>query len=431
MPIIEQNNKQTFIDRRKELIARIKEQHKDAQSGIIFLIADFENDRNRFRQDASFYYLTGIEEPACMLAIDMASGKSTLYTPNFGKERKKWVVTDVAPGNHAAHGLDAIEYAGKPCSGYQCYPFFTDPEYAQVIELLQSCVQKKRPVFTLSPKVAHSYIEQRFVLMRLGQMITGFSESLIDVSNSVAAMRRKKTHRELGLLYKAITITQDAHDACARVLEPGKVEYEVQASIEYMFTFGGASNAFPSIVAAGKNGTVLHYMDNNATIGKNDLVVVDIGADYNYYCADITRTYPASGTFTKRQREVYNFVLETQAYIASIAKPGYWLSNKNEPDKSLHHLAKQFLKERGYDEYFIHGIGHFLGIDVHDVGDYTVPLKKDDVFTIEPGIYIPEEGIGVRIEDDYWVVEDGVECLSGDLPKDPDEIEKMVQSKVD
>lgn len=430
MPKIEHIALDMYVDRRKELVDCIKKQH-NTTTGIVVLIADFEQECRSFRQDASFYYYTGIQEPACMLIIDVASGKSTLYTPNFGDERKKWVISGAYPGNHAALGVDTIEYAGKPCTGYQCHPFFTDHEYAHVIDIFKQCTNSKTPVYSLSPQSASAYIDQRFVLMRLGQLIKGFTEQIIDISGIVAAMRRKKSHRELELMYKAIMITADAHDALARVLEPGKVEYELQATIEYMFTFQGATLAFPSIVATGKNGTVLHYMQNDTPVKSGDLVVVDIGADYNYYCADITRTYPVSGKFTDRQKEIYTAVLDTQEYIASIAKPGLWLSNKNEPGQSLNHLAKAYLKERGYGEYFLHGIGHFLGIDVHDVGDYNVPLMPGDVITIEPGIYIPEEGIGVRIEDDYWVVEDGVECLSGDLPKDIPAIEEMVQSKIE
>ena len=124
---------------------------------------------------------------------------------------------------------------------------------------------------------------------------------------------------------------------------------------------------------------------------------------------------------------MYNIVLETQEHIASLAKPGMWLKNKDKADKSLHHLAVKFLAQRGYDKYFPHGIGHFLGLDVHDVGDYNVPLHEGDVITIEPGIYIPEEGIGIRIEDNYWITKDGAICLSENLPKDADDIEGFMQ----
>jgi Xaa-Pro aminopeptidase len=188
-----------------------------------------------------------------------------------------------------------------------------------------------------------------------------------------------------------------------------------------------ARTSFPSIVASGKNGTVLHYNQNSGTVKNGDLVVVDIGAELDNYCADLTRTYPVSGTFTKRQKELYNIVLETQEHIASLAKPGMWLKNKDKVDKSLHHLAVKFLANRGYDKYFPHGIGHFLGLDVHDVGDYSVPLHEGDVITIEPGIYIAAENIGIRIEDNYWITKDGAICLSERLPKDADDIEDLMQ----
>jgi Xaa-Pro aminopeptidase len=223
-----------------------------------------------------------------------------------------------------------------------------------------------------------------------------------------------------------------AQEAAARSIEQDQLECEVQASLEYIFTASGASAAFPSIVGSGKNSTILHYTVNSALLKNGDLVVVDIGAQYNQYCADITRTYPVSGSFTKRQREIYTIVLETQEYIAELAKPGYWLNNKNHPEKSLHHLAKAYLAKRGgYDKYMPHGIGHYLGLDVHDVGDYSRPLQEGDVFTIEPGIYIPAENIGVRIEDDYWMVKDGVVCLTEQLVKKPEDIEALMSATED
>ncbi|MBM3887011.1 M24 family metallopeptidase, partial [Candidatus Dependentiae bacterium] len=145
-----------------------------------------------------------------------------------------------------------------------------------------------------------------------------------------------------------------------------------------------------------------------------------------YYAADLTRTYPVNGKFTKRQREVYQAVLETQLYVESIARPGMYLKNPKKPEESLHHLAVDYLKDLGYAEFFVHGIGHYLGLDVHDVGDYSEPLEAGDVFTIEPGIYIPRESLGVRIEDDYVMSDEGAVCLSFELPKEADEIEEMM-----
>lgn len=432
MPFIEQEQPMLFKERRNELIRMIREQHPH-KDGIVVLFGNFEQDGHPFKQERSFYYFTGIKEPAAALTINLDTNASTLYVPNFGKERAKWVEATILPSpEHAASlGFDAIHYLGNPCKGYQCHPFFTSHEYQTLLHDLSQYLQQGKVLFTLNPTSSYEYLEQRFILQRINDIMPTSKQVFTDISSLVAQMRRKKSNRELELLYKAVDITIDAQTVAARMLAQGKIEYEVQGMIEYIFTASGGSLAFPSIVASGINGTVLHYTSNNKSLEYGELVVIDIGAEYNYYCADITRTYPVSGTFTKRQRDVYKIVLETQEYIASIAKPGLWLSNKEHEDQSLHHLAKKFLKEKGYDHYFIHGIGHFLGLDVHDVGDYLRPLQPGDVITIEPGIYIPEEKLGIRIEDNYWIVPDGVICLSEDLPKQPDDIELMMQKKVD
>lgn len=433
MPIIEQLDAKIYQSRQQALKALIQDKYQDANTGIILLFGDFETDHYSFKQERSLYYLTGIQEPAVAWLYDLADDKRTLFIPNFGSERAKWVADAIMPTAKAAqnHNVDAIEYLGEPCKGYQCHPFFSESEYGNLLDLLKKYTAQKRPIFTFNPTTAHGYVTQRFILQRIALLINDFADQLIDISPLVATLRRKKSHREIELLYKAITITADAQEAVARSIKPNRTEYEMQGLIEYMFIANGASVAFPSIVASGKNGTILHYHQNTKKIEKNDLVVVDIGAEYSYYCADITRTYPASGVFTKRQRDLYNIVLDTQEYIAQLAQPGFWLSNKNYPDKSLNHLARKYLAERGYDKYFVHGIGHFLGMDVHDVGDYDQPLETGDVITIEPGIYIPEENIGIRIEDDYWIVNDGAVCLSENLLRHPDDIETVMTPKVE
>ena len=209
------------------------------------------------------------------------------------------------------------------------------------------------------------------------------------------------------------------------------MENEIQGMIEFTFTEAGAGIAFPSIVGGGANSTVLHYTENHSVLESGDLVVVDIGASQEHYCADLTRTYPVSGKFTKRQLEIYNLVLETQQYIAELAKPGMWLNNREYPEQSLNHLAHKFIQDRGYGEYFPHGVGHYLGLDVHDVGSYATPLQVGDVITIEPGIYIPLEKLGVRIEDNYWITDKGAICLSEELPKAAVEIEQMMANAIE
>lgn len=427
------NNKfYMFYERRNDLVTLVKQKYETTK-GTIVLFANFERDGHVFRQDSSFYYYTGLQESAAALWIDVETGKLTLFVPNFGKERAKWVADAIEANERKAQEfhVDAIEYLGNQCVGYQCHPFFTHREYEHFLKAIEQAIGNGQKIYTLNPSNASDYIEQRFVLQRIAEMLPAFKQSLVDISAVVAQMRRKKSRFEIEQLYKAIEITIDAQEAVMQLMQSGKKENELQALIEYHYTISGATAAFSSIVASGKNSTILHYMENKRTLVSGDLVVVDIGARFNEYCADITRTYPVSGIFSQRQKEVYNLVLETQTYIANLAKPGMWLSNKNEPEQSLNHLAKKFIEDHGYGDYCIHGIGHFLGLDVHDVGDYSQPLQVGDVITIEPGIYIAEESLGVRIEDDYWIVPDGAICLSENLPKESKDIEKALAYAVE
>lgn len=416
---------QLYQKRRKDLVARIHELYPN-QNGLVFLFAAFESELHRFLQESSFYYFTGLKEAAVALTIDM-QGKTTVYLPNCLAERSKWAHVTLNTSEACAKkiGVDKIAMLGQECPGYQMHPYFPKEQVAHVLADMHAAFKDEDKLFALAPSHASGYIEQRAVLQRLQSF--GLTQPIVDISPIVAQMRRTKDMQEMEELFRAVEITCLAQEAAARAITNGMHEAEVQASLEYIMIGSRAQPSFASIVGSGKNATVLHYNENNGVMKNGDLVVVDIGARYNQYCADITRTYPVSGTFTPRQKEIYSIVLETQNYIAEKARPGMWLSNAEKPEESLNHLAKEFIKSKGYGDYFPHGIGHYLGLDVHDVGDYKEPLKIGDVITIEPGIYIPEESIGVRIEDNYWIVKDGAICLSEALPKSSTEIEQMVQ----
>lgn len=428
MPIFQPFAASIYKHRRKELVRLVRDNYQ--RDGVVLLFGSFEPEGQLFEQDASFMYYTGIEEPASVLSIDCQSGTDVLHVPQVDKQRVKWVSSVISPATQAVeHQLYAIEYLGNVCPGYQCHQFFAEQEYAALIAKIKQWVAEKKVIYTTYPETAHGYIQQRLIIMRLLELISGLRESLVDISSIIASMRRQKGKEEIEQIFHAIAITTQAQYAAAETMDVDKIEYEVEAALGYVFTASGATKAFPSIVAAGKNSTVLHYQNNDKKIENGALVVVDIGARFNYYCADITRTYPVNGKFSKRQKEVYNLVLECQEYIAGLAKPGMWLSNPEKPEQSLNHLAKEFFNNKGYGNYFPHGIGHFLGLDVHDVGDYLQPLQVGDVITIEPGLYIPEENIGVRIEDNYWIIQDGAICLSENLIKNFDEIEQLVLEK--
>lgn len=413
--------------RAKDLLGMLAQEYPKTQ-GAVVLFAGFEGHAAPFNQESSFFYFTGITEPGAIAVFNL-NGKSTLYVPNHGATRAAWVHTPVALTQENAKklGFDTITTLGQPLPGYQLYPFSDLKYYDALTADLKSLINSGGKIFTLMPDNASEYVEQRWMIERLNHVMPQLKASCIDISEFASLMRRKKDMGEIEKMYKAVEITVLAQGAAAQAITEGIRECEVQASLEYMFTGSQAQIAFPSIVASGKNSTVLHYHVNGDELKNGQLVVVDIGARYQHYCADLTRTYPVSGTFTKRQKEIYNIVLECQEYIAGLAKPGMWLNNKEKPEQSLHHLAKKFFDQRGYGKYFIHGIGHFLGMDVHDVGDVSQPLQDGDVFTIEPGLYIPEEQIGIRIEDNYWMVKDGVVCLSEALPKRAEDIEKFMQ----
>lgn len=414
--------------RRKDLIEAIKQQHGDVAVGIVVLFAAFEIGTERFKQDKTFYYYTGVNEPGAAMVIDM-SGTSTLYLANCLEKRAQWMVLPEAimQKNAKALHVDAVELLGDECAGYVLDPYFLQEEYSCLIERIENAQKAGQSVFAAYPHDGHSFLQSRFVIDHVQKFIPALLQSVVDISALIARSRRRKDLGEIEAIYRAVEVTELAHESAVRVIKNDVTEAEVQASLEYMMIASSARPAFSSIVASGVNGTVLHYSENSGVLKDGDLVVIDIGAELNHYCADLTRTYPVSGAFTKRQKELYSIVLETQNYIADLAKPGMWLKNKDKADQSLHHLAQKFLQKRGYDKYFPHGIGHFLGLDVHDVGDYNEPLQEGDVITIEPGIYIPQEGIGIRIEDNYWITKDGVICLSENLPKEADEIEAFVQ----
>ena len=418
-----------YIERRTLLLKLIKETYPD-KKGAVVLFAGFEGERYAFRQDSTFYYLTGLEEPACVLLIE-SEDSSLLYVPQYGSSRSQWLSTIVEDDKEQAAkwGINDIRHLGHPCKGYSASPACTTQEYEHLLSVLTSHVEKGESLFMVDP--SHQVTEQTLLIDRLLRDRPDLRKAIVDISPLIGTLRRTKSRHELEMLYEAIDCTMQAQEAVAARIAPGLYEYQVQAAVEFIFKEGGGSAAFHTIVGSGTNSTVLHYTKNTRQLKDRDLVVIDCGAEIGYYCADITRTFPVSGTFTDRQREVYDIVLATQQYIAETAMPGYWLNNKEHPDKSLHHLALEFLEEKGYAQYFPHGIGHFLGMDVHDVGNHREPLKEGDIITIEPGIYISEESLGVRIEDNYWITENGAVCMSEELPRDSYEIEQMMAADLE
>jgi Xaa-Pro aminopeptidase len=233
-------------------------------------------------------------------------------------------------------------------------------------------------------------------------------------------------------LKQAIDLSLDAHLAAMGMMRPGVYEYQIAAKMVEVHAMGGSeAEGYAPIVGAGPNSTALHYDKLSRKIEDGDIVVLDVGAQYAGYSADITRTLPANGKFTPRQREIYEIVLGAQNAALAALKPGMDMCKKG--DKSVYRISYDYINSHGKDphgkslgQYYIHGLGHNIGLDVHDPGDYCKPLEPGMVVTMEPGVYIPEENLGVRIEDDVLITATGYKLLSERLPRNADEIEKIM-----
>jgi len=254
-------------------------------------------------------------------------------------------------------------------------------------------------------------------------------------------LRAVKTKEEVQVIQKAIDITEVAFRRLLQFIQPGVKEYEIEAEIYHSFLSQRATGvAYHSIIASGDNARTLHYTSNNNVCKEGELILMDFGAEYGGFCADLTRTVPVNGKFTKRQKQVYNACLHLHDYAKSILKPG--ISILNYTDKVGEEATKQFLKigiisksdvknedvdNRAYRKYLYHGISHHLGLDVHDLGTRTAPITAGMVFTVEPGIYIKEEKMGVRIENNIWITKTGHQDLMKNIPIKAEEIEALMR----
>jgi Xaa-Pro aminopeptidase len=387
---IEREPVTTYQERRQALAAEL--------GGTIVILAAAPDDLVQYEQDDNFYYLTGFTEPDAALMIDGTTTPATeyLFLPPRDFEEERWTGVKLGPGPEAER----------------------ETGVGNVVSLEDFESEFTRLAGT--PTTVHTILGREDALSRLQSIVPGAEYA--DAADAIARMRLVKTDDELALLEKAIRITMDAHRAAAARIGPDTMEYEVEAEIEYEFRRNGAERpAFPSIVGSGPFSTILHYDRNDRRMQEGDLVVVDIGAEYSGYAADITRTYPVNGRFTGRQREIYEIVLNAQKAALAQVRPGARL---NGPD-SIHSAARDYIEAAGYGDYFIHGTSHYIGLYVHDVGNTRTDLEPNMVLTVEPGIYIPEENIGVRIEDDVVVTESGYRMLS-DFPREADEIEALM-----
>lgn len=252
-----------------------------------------------------------------------------------------------------------------------------------------------------------------------------------NIHNELAQLRMIKDESEVDNLKKAIAITKIGLNHIMKNLKAGIYEYQVQAEYEYILNMNQSKPSFDTIAASGHNATVLHYVKNDSILQNNDLMLFDLGADYQNYASDISRTYPVNGKFSSRQKDFYQIVLKANKESIKMLRPGVTWKEYNDFAKNI--LAEGLIKlgvisdPNDIGQYYYHSIGHFLGLDVHDVGNYQTPLQPGMIVTVEPGLYISEENIGIRIEDDILITEDGAINLSKDIIKEIDEIEAFMK----
>lgn len=411
-------DKKFFTTNRKNLVEKI-----DNSSILLMFAGDAPyksaDEKYRFTPNRNFYYLSGIDREKAILMIYKINDtvKETLFIERQDPQMARWVGEKISDEEaREASGIENIEYIDKfeDVFGTVLNRMGIEKLYLDLERQEYNIAMTDSQRFARETTQKYPYI------------------NISNIYNSIAELRVVKAEKEIELIRKAIAITNEGIENMMKHAKPDMMEYEFEAFFDYTLKKNGIrEKAFPTIAASGKNATILHYSENNCKAEDGDLILFDLGAQYKYYNGDISRTFPVNGKFTERQKQVYNVVLKAMKAVEKAVKPGVPFSKLNEIAKEvLAEGCKQLglIKEDSeLFKYYFHGVSHYLGADTHDVGSRNVELKPGMVFTNEPGLYIEEEGIGIRIEDDLLVTEDGCENLSKDIIKEIKDIEAFMK----
>lgn len=430
-----------FKKRRKQLMQRVGE-------GNIALIGSASmHTRNRdvnypFRQDSDFYYLTGFNEPDALAVFvpGRTQGEYILFCREFDAKKALW------EGAHSG-----LEGATSHYDADDAFPI------DDLDDILPGLLENKTKVFYpmgCNLELDHNLLEWINHIRNQSRSGIIAPGELISLALILHEMRLFKSAEELKLMRRAAEVSAHAHVRAMKACKAGLYEYQIEAELIHHFIDNGLrSVAYPSIVAGGKNACTLHYTENNSKLKNGDLLLIDAGAECDHYAADITRTFPISGRFNEAQKQLYQLVLNAQTAALEQIKPGFPWNLAH--DASVEILTqglldlgllkgklKKLIKDEKYKQFYMHRIGHWLGMDVHDVGDYKIKqewrlLEAGMVLTVEPGLYIPPDcksvdekwrGIGIRIEDDVLVTPTGHEILTSGVPKSIADIEALMQA---
>jgi len=433
--------KQTEFKRRRAQLMKMM-----GKNTIAILPSASQTTRNRdvdypFRQDSDFLYMTGFNEPDAVMVLipGRKYGEYVLFCREKDPEQETW------------HGRRAgqegvIENYGADDS----FPI------DDIDDILPGLIEGTDAVYNVMGR--YPGFDKRligWVSHIREQARTGMHvpSEFVALDYLLHDMRLFKSREELRLMRKAASISVQAHRLAMKACSPGKHEFQIHAEFDYIFRQSNAQHAYPAIVGGGANGCILHYTENSEALKEGELLLIDAGCEMEGYASDITRTFPVSGKYSAAQREVYEIVLAAQQAAIKKVKPGnHWNDPHNAAVrvitkglveiKLLKGTPQKLIKDQAYRRFYMHRTGHWLGLDVHDVGDYKVGdqwrlLEPGMVLTVEPGIYIPAHSkgvhrkwwdIGIRIEDDVLVTKDGYEVLTEALPKKVDDIEALMAS---
>jgi Xaa-Pro aminopeptidase len=371
--------------------------------GVAVIFSESQEDGDGTRPGSDFFYLTGVTDPEAVLVLAPKERlhREFLLLRSRDPEAERWT-GEREPINEALkkkHGFEKIQRT----SGLNALLLrlaVNSPILWQVS--LHKAAGEKKP----ADLEAYGRVTNRLAGVSVKPLV-----------QPLARMRSRHSPGEIALMQRAVRISEAGFRAAVRLIRPGAFEGAIEAEAERVWKAAGARRpAYATIVGCGGNSTILHYPHSHSVLRDGDLILMDMGAEYAHYAADITRTFPVNGRFTPEQRKIYQLVLDAQKAAFALVRPGAYMED-------LDAVARKVISDAGYGDYFIHGLGHFVGLDVHDAGRQNEPLAEGMVITLEPGIYIPEKRLGVRIEDDVLVTANGARILSDGLPREPAEIE--------
>lgn len=412
-------NKDFFVFNRKKL-----EEKLESNSMAVFFAGQAPyksaDEVYKFTPNRNFYYLTGVDEPKVIMMMINIEGKVSehLFIQEGDTVMEKWVGKTISTQEaKEASGITDIRYIKDFLDTVGSYLNRSNVENIYLdLERQEINIES-----TESQKFAKIIID-KYSYIRIK-----------NIYNDIALLRTIKTQDEVEIVCKAIDITKLGILLMFKNAKSGMMEYEVEAYFDFELKKNGIKDfAFPTIAASGINGTILHYGANDTQTKDGDLMLLDLGAQYRYYNADISRTFPMNGKFTERQKEIYKIVLKANEEVMKAVKPGITTLDLQKLAKSI--LAEGCKKiglikeDTEIDKYYFHGVAHQLGLDTHDVGPRGIVLKPGMIITDEPGLYIEEEAIGIRIEDDILVTEDGYINLSAEIIKSVEDIEAYMNS---